>query len=251
MESVCKYIKFDNKNEMAKYFKNLFEEMNKAEEFNIYVHQVNDFHENDTRHLKKRTLIKHRVAAILKTGLKLHEYSTLTGTTQLVGNTSNICLKNLFDYNYYKCANYKALCIYAIPKYIEIDGQQVEFSSYKGLTAYDFPEELKEVYQKYSGVPVRHHFKCSLFDAIKEYDDMPIFYNLGVLQFENGVITFVKTSPHLYEMDEESRNLHDETMAKKAKNLFEKYETNSLEEVIVKSYLEEESWRDEQNMMDI
>lgn len=250
-KTLCKLVKFDNKEELENYFQKLFQDINQLGVFNIYVHQVNDFHECDTRHLSKRTLIKRRVAAIIKNGLLLDAYSTLTGTTQLVCNTQNIKLDKLFEYNYYNCATYKALCIYALPKFISIDGKMVEFSSYKGLTSYDFPKELMEEYKRQTSVPVRHHLKCSLFDAIKGYGSMPKHYSLGVLQFEDEKVSFIKTSPHLYEMDEAMQQLHNRTMERKVKNLYEKFGTDKTEEVIVKAYMEEEKWRDEQALMEI
>lgn len=231
---------FTNKEEVKNFLMYLFAKINTNQEYNIYLHQINDYYD-DVNNLNGASVVKHRVESIVKNGFSISKYSALSGTAKLVGDTNTLNIDNVLDYEYYKKLDCVATCVIAIPKYIEIDGVKVEYSSYQGKDSWNFPEQLTREYEKVSRYkPELHHYKCCLFDAIKQHNDLPMCYMLGVLQMENNKnkYSFIQTTAHLSSLGQQEVKEHNEYVRGLVRRLYEKYKTKENEKIIVKSYLE-------------
>ena len=245
-------IVFTSDMEIKQYLEDLFSNLNESQEYNIFLHQVNGYYDNMLKlHGKEIMLVK--MNNLMQTSLNLSNYSSLSGTSMLKGSTKDINIDSILNYNYYN-DDYKVICIIAIPKYINIDNEMVEFSSYKGIDAWEISEELSNKYKKEIGyIPSVNHRKCSMFDAVKQLDDLPKEYMLGVLIINNkeNEYKFFKSSTHFGFLSQEEQENHNKDIATKIKNLFKKYNTKDIEEKIVKEYLKLEKYYEGLDIMDI
>ena len=243
---------FSSKEETRKFLQDLFAYVDEFAECNIYVHQINDYRD-DFFNVHGVNAIKKRVSGILKHGLNINKYSTLSGTSTLLGTTATLDAEKVFAYDYYKGLSCKALCIIAIPKYVYVDGKKIEYSSYKGQAAWDFPEDLtKEYVKELKSRPEFHHYKCSLFDAIKNYRELPGAYLLGIVQLEEeiGRFSFVSPNTHLSMLEEDEVEDHYAKIENEIKALYDKYGTTKTETIIVKAYKELEQYYQESEDLD-
>jgi len=231
---------FDNKEEIKNFLMSLFSKIHASQEYNIYLHQINDYYD-DVQNLNGASVVKHRAESIIRNGFSISRYSALSGTAKLVGDTQGLNINNVLDYEYYKKLDCVATCVIAIPKYIDIDGDKVEYSSYQGKDSWHFPEQLTKEYEKVSKYkPELHHYKCCLFDAIKQHNDLPMCYMLGVLQIENdkNKYSFIQAASHLSNLGPAEVKEHNDYVGGLVRRLYEKYKTKENEKIIVNSYLE-------------
>lgn len=243
---------FTSETETKQYLEDLFSNLNEVQEFNIYLHQINGFRDNMTNLFGKDIMLS-KLNNLIKTGLNLSYYSSLSGTSILQGSTKNIDVDSVLNYDYYNEKD-KVVCVIAIPKYMKIDNELVEYSSYKNVEARCISEELREKYlQKIGHVPDLRHRKGSLFDAVKQFDNLPKEYMLGVLMTNSGKneYEFVKLNSHYAFLSQEKQDAHDKHVATKIKKLYKKYNTTDTEEIIVKEYMNLEKYYEQEDMMEI
>lgn len=252
-QSKCITNTFNNKDEVKLFFTDLFANINSEQEYNIYVHQINGYYCNTSKK-HGTSLIKQKVSAIIRNGFSISKYSTISGTSMLIGSTNDLNVDNILNYEYYKNEDCVALCIIAIPKYININGTKIEYSSFQGKDAWHFPEDLTAEYKKMTKFkPELHHYKCSLFDSIKQYNELPNCYMLGILQLETSQnkYSFIKSINHLSNLKKEEKNQHDSHVENLIKNLYDKYNTSENKEIIVNSYMENQIYYDEVEVFEI
>lgn len=209
------------------------------------MHQIND---------DKSFGISNKIKSILKNGFSISNYSTLCGTARLLGSSKVINAENILDYRYYENHSDILICIIAIPKFIEFNGKKIEYSSFEGESNHDISHNLRKAYGdivKY--IPDAHHRKCSLFDAVKGFEELPKSYFLGILNlnYENDTFEFINPKSHLIFKSEEENQLHKYKIVEKLVAIYDKYQTSDMAKVIVKSYKDEENVRFAENDFDI
>jgi len=244
---------FKSENEVKEFLTNLFHEVNNQQEYNIYLHQINDYYD-DVRNLYGEKAIKSRISRILKSDFSISSYSALSGTAMLIGSTKNLDVNKLLNYEYYKNLDCVAVCVIAIPKDIKVNDEIIEYSSFEGKDSWHFPEELTKEYLKHRLTkPELHHYKCCMFDAIKRYKELPQCYMLGVLQTEKvkNKYSFIRSYDHLSRCDEEKVKKHDKLIENYIVDLYDKYNTKDLKKIIVSSYIDAQNYYDQVNDFEV
>lgn len=244
---------FKDIDEVRNFLAELFDFIHTHKNYNVFIHQINDYPDY-MENLYGNQIIKYKLKTIMVKGLKLSDYATLSGTTKLIGSTENLNLDKILEYNYYRGMDCKALCVVAIPKTVRVAGKEVEYSSFKGEDAWAFPEELTTEYEN-QGLkrPELHHYKCSLFDAIKKYNDLPNCYLLGMLKLENKdkKYRFYNPKTHLSYMSEGEKEKHDKLVEDHILELYDKYNTEDVKSLIVASYKDVKEYYDYLSDFDI
>lgn len=247
-------VRFNTLQELEAYLAKQINHLNLDQEYSILAHQVNTSYDVfNNRKFCVPEILHAKLNSIFEYGFSISDYSTIYGTARLIGSSKANVANKILSYNYYKNIEHKLICIIALPKYVKVNGRNVEYSTYKNLSANNHIPELVEEYKKHGVLPEFHHFKCCLFDAIKGYRSMPKCYMLGAIEIDKETQTYAyyTSNTHLSSQSEHVKNLHQESVEKAIINLYKKNETTSLETIIVKSYLSEHSWREVQNELDV
>lgn len=237
---------FNNETQYKEYLNNKFKNLNKKEEFNIFLHIITVFsHDMCMYRGKTQTeILNQKAQSIMNQGLALDynptfRYSAMSGTTHFMGNAKDADMSKIIDYVYdqYKDEERKVV-VFAVPKYIQIDDQSVEFSSYKGVGTIkmnDIKEVTEEIISAYKerGVDHRdlHHTKCSLLDCVLSHK-VPKEYILGVQTIDpiNNVYSFTDNEKHISNMDKETREKFDSLCVERIKSLnYDAEKDNRLE----------------------
>lgn len=244
MEKI-RHIGFESRNEYKTYLQKLFEMLDSDREYNIFAHQINGYYSNDFGKTKNPEKIK--LSQIMKYGLELGKYSSVCGTTKMLGSTKNFNLDKIVDYEYYESMENKMVCLFAIPKFIEIDGQKIEFSSYNDFCGYE-NEDLKKAYAQHNLSPDAHHFKSSLFDAIKGYDKMPKCFMMGVqwIRSKTENYHFLQNKTHISFLSRENQDVFYDSLKTEVSKKYEIFDAKNTLDLIVKSYKSEQVWRDQE-----
>lgn len=245
-----KGIKFETIEEYKKYLKCLIKMLGEEREYNFFVHQINNYY--DYRYLNYKHPEKVKVSQIIKNGLDLDKYSAVCGTTRMLGSTENINVDNIINYEYYDNMQNRFVCLFALPKYIEVYvGKDVEFSSYNDYCGYK-NKDLIQAYLKHNIRPDSHHFKSSLFDVIKDFS-MPKCFLLGVqwLQNDKDDCLFLMHERHISFLEEEKKDMIYDDIREKILQQYQIYGTENTEELIIESFKKEQVWRDEQLSFEI
>lgn len=240
-------LEFDNIDELKQYLSYYFNKVDKLCECNVFLHHYNDrgrdFGEN------MDSVINRKILSTLKRGLRISRYSSLSGRANLVGTTSNVDMDSVVNYRYYYDLSHNAICVILIPKYIQVAGESVEFSSYNNQTAHQRPRALMDEYQKFNCTPDVHHCKCSLFDAIKGFDELPKEYILGIIQLDDK-IKFIPNNTHFCNQTQQYITNHNNLISQRIEQLYQKFNTKKLEQIIALSYKDEQNLREIQDACD-
>lgn len=244
-------IKFDDKNALGVYLLNLIEKLNQDDEYNIFLHQIN---ECGYKGFNINNVLEVKINSIFANRLRISHYSSLSGTTKLMGTSKNFNVDKILDYNYYNFKDKIAVCVIAIPKYIIFHGEKLEFSSYKGKTNHDIDDELAELYKsEFQHLPDAHHRKCSLFDAVKTYHELPRCYMLGVvnIKLSENLVEFINPNSHLIYHTNEEALAHKHQLAIEVDKLFDKYSCSTPASAIVRAYKDEDELRYQESLFDL
>lgn len=247
-------VRFNTFEDLEVYLAKQINNLNLDQEYSILAHQVNTSYDIfNNRKFCVPEILHTKLNSIFEYGFSISEYSTIYGTARLIGSSEENVVNKLLNYNYYINIDHRLICIIAIPKHIKVNGQNIEYSTYKNLSAINNIPELVAEYKKYSVLPEFHHFKCCLFDAIKGYRSLPKCYMLGAIEIdkENQTYVYYTSGTHLSTQSEQVKSLHQESIEKAINNLYAKNQTTSLKTIIVKSYLNEHAWREAQNELDV
>lgn len=233
--------KFENREELNKFLVNQLQQLNQKGEFIIFVHQINGYR---SYWESEGDIIKQKVDGILKYGLRLSDYSSILGTTNIACSSSDLDPNPIVEYDYHHQSSFPT-CVIAIPRYIEVDGKQVEFSTYK-YGSENVRGEIRNYFNN-NGIAIDgHHLKSSLFDVIKEYNQLPIHYVLGVLVKREQGFVFIENSEHLKNTNADQFQAYQTSVASKIKKAYSEYGTEDMHQLIFKSYQKEQKWREAQ-----
>lgn len=234
-------IKFNSRKEVEKYLVDVMSDLNKKGEFNIFVHQINSY---QTHFERGKNILEKKIEGILRDGLTLSAYASIFGTTNLACSSFELNPNPILDYDYYRGSNFP-ICVIAIPKYIDVDGEKTEFSTYQSNTA-EIREQIRHIFFDNGFHTSNHNIKSSLFDVIKEYKDLPNYYVLGVMNQGENNFTFVENPQHLKMANKKEFKKYQQSVSNKIKDAYEEYGTKDPVQLMVKSYQKEHLWRDEQ-----
>lgn len=233
---------FATREQLKQYLISLQNELNQKCEFNIFVHQINDWEHGGGD--DKEAIINGKIEGILNNGLSVNSYSSIFGTTIFIGSTSQPVADAIIDYNYHRVDSYPT-CVIAIPKYIEIDGKQVEFSSYKSNSE-QAKQEIAKAFQDAHLFATPDHRKSSLLDVVKGSSKLPTYYILGIKKQTEQGYEFVENTQSLKNSNEQEFENYKQKVAEKICHAADVYGTTNPIEMMLKSYKSEEKWREDQ-----
>ena len=192
-----------NANDIKSFLNEKLAGLKIEQDYNILVHQLMPHHSS--------YMYQDEIRSILQNGLRVSQYATIFGTLALLGEIDGKTTDKILNYRFYPEKAKKAVLIVAMPKYVAINGENLEISSYNGLSAKDKFSVLLEEYKKTGIVPENRHFKSCMFDAIKEYSELPVCYNLGILirDDENNQYFFYDSQTHLSESSDDDKKQHE------------------------------------------
>ena len=232
---------FKNREELKKYLIQQMDELNKKGEFNIFVHQINNY----KNYLDDgKDILQRKIDGILESGLRLGEYASIFGTTNLVASSFEQNVDPVIDYDYHRNSSFPVLVI-AIPKYVDVDGKKVEFSSYKNNTE-GAREEIKNEFRTNGIFESNHNIKSCIFDTLKGYNNLPKHYILGVLTKKQNEYSYIENDDHLKNLSDVDFAKYKDCIANKIKNKYAEFSTQEPLSLMVKSFQNEQKWRDEQ-----
>ena len=248
MENISNYeVKtFNTPKEYTEFLKDLIAEVSNKNEFNVFLHMIGDWRDDTTPFNDSYNIIEDRLYGILKSGLHLKNYSTINGTMNFLGSSFDEGIaERILKYEYYRNLENKASCIILIPKFITSNNKLFEYSSFDNVSFREKPNRLISAYRNNGGSePDSHHYKCCLFDVIKEDRPLPKEYLLAtqIINENEGKYSIVLPKTHLTQIPEEEAKKHLEIVSNLVEKKIEKHQTFELTELIVKQYKEEEKW---------
>lgn len=99
---------FKNREEIKIYLLEQMNELNRKGEFNIFVHQINNY----KNYLDSgEDVLQKKICGIIDDGLRLGKYSSIFGTTNLVASSLERNVDPVIDYNYYRNSDFPILVI--------------------------------------------------------------------------------------------------------------------------------------------
>lgn len=232
---------FKNRDEIKAYLMKQMEELNQKGEFNIFVHQINNY----KNYLDLgENILQRKIDGIMSDGLRLGEYSSIFGTTNLVASSFDQNVDPVLNYDYHRNSKFPVLVI-AIPKHVDVDGKKIEYSSYKNNTE-GAREEIKNEFRSNGIYESNHNVKSCLFDVLKGYSNLPKHYILGIFTQTDNEYSYIENKEHLKNLSNVDFQKYKDCIANKIKNKYAEFSTDEPLTLMVKSYQKEQKWRDEQ-----
>ena len=229
---------FSSVDEYRNYLQDFLNNLTKTGDYNIYIHQVCS-HKTflfDT--------IEEKIKGIKKYGLTI-DYPTICGTAAFMGNTQDIDVDKIINYSFSNKETQFSSFIFALPKYVKVDGKNVEYSSIDGKAcSYSYNEQPDKLMQKYKScctfMPKMPTIKFCLFDTIN-YSEIPNCFNLGLQTIDsNGNIAFEFNTNHISCLNKTEKQIIFDKIEQDVEYVYKKYGTKNLIDLIVKAYLEYE-----------
>lgn len=221
-----KTIQFENINDYEDFLTEKLSQIAEDREYNIFMHCVT----GHTSYFVERNKsidedIKMKVAGIMKRGLNLDgaqdygNYGSINGTAKFFGNSLDVDASDIVNYDYFSRTSRVNSIIIAIPKFIDVYGEQVEFSSYNG--------SMKHASQ---------HVKDCLFDLIKGcYLPTEFILAHQIIDKEIGCATINLNEEHLSLLDEDKKKILLNKLSKKCEEKLDycrnRYGINTYEDV--------------------
>ena len=208
--------------EYEKYLSERLYRMDQGGRYNIYLHAVTTYTPfNNQKRKSEREELALKIDAIINQGFLLRGYSSygaygsMNGTSMFQGEINS---KEKFDrvigYKFDGNQNqeYRATLIMAIPKYIDIKDDILEFSSVEG----EFP---------FAGA----NTKRSIFDLVKG-DYLPKSLTLGIQIINNktGEVVFLDNDKHLSSLSQAEQEKEMSQYVDQIKRYIEKYSVNGI-----------------------
>ncbi len=221
-----KTIKFDSIEDYENYLSEIFPHLAQDREYNIFMHCVT----SRTSYFVERSKtpdedVRKKVESIMKRGLNLDgtqdygNYGSINGTAKFYGNSRDVDVKNISEYDYFSGTDNVHSIIIAIPKYIQVYGEKVEFSSYNG--------SMKHASQ---------HVKDCLFDLIKGYYlPLEFIFAHQIVNKKTGEVTLNLNEKHLSIISDDDKDELLREMTEKSEQVLEycksKYNVSNYEDI--------------------
>ncbi len=221
-----KIIKFDCIEDYENYLSEIFPQLAQEREYNIFMHCVT----SRTSYFVERTKnpdedVKKKVQSIMKYGLNLDgtqdygNYGSINGTAKFFGNSKDVDVEKIVDYDYFSMSDNVNSIIIAMPKYIDVYDEQVEFSSYNG--------SMKHASQ---------HVKDCLFDLIKGYYlPLEFIWAHQIVNKKTGEVTLNLNERHLSVINDDEKAELLKEMTQKSERVLEycknKYNIQDYEDI--------------------
>ncbi|MGN1200911.1 MAG: hypothetical protein ACI4R8_01415 [Candidatus Caccovivens sp.] len=248
---------FKTEEECKNFLAELFAKVKKVGDFNILLHQIScQCYNRQDRGLT----LENRINGILERGISTTRYPTITATTMFAGSVNSngedeIDIQDILNYRYYDSED-KYICVLAIPKFVDVNGQSVEFSSFEGFAG-GFCDNKKEIMSKHLKDAYNletmnmRDLKYSLFDAVKS-DRFNKHYLLGIVHIDPSIQHYgmLVSHEHLFE-NADTYKVHNEYYSEQIEKLYNKFQTKDTATIITKSYKEEQDYWDTLTMEDI
>ena len=205
--------------------------------YNFYLHQIGDV---DFDYLRagysREVLYENLIVSILKNGLQVGKYGALAGTAKFIGNSTVVNPQDILRYSFDKNIPHNAVAIFALPRFVEVDGKEVEFSSISGKSIEDqtLRENLQTFYNQNGLSVAQGDMKCCLYDVVKQ-KFLPNAFLLGVQEIDRktGKISFVDAGTHIFEKDDKTKKEFEEKIVQDIKRAYAKYGTDVLDELLL------------------
>lgn len=222
-------LSFNSREEYRKFLQKHLVEISKNEDFNIFLHCVTTHTPYMLRrNNSKEQEIKDKISGIWKIGLDLNgaqdygSYGSINGTARFMGDAQSVDLDRIINYDYVSHSKRVHSFIFAIPKWIDVDGETLEFSSYKDV-----------MYK-----PSEHHKSC-LFDVSKgRY--MPTAFILACQEAvgEDEIFDITINDNHFAFLSQSDKEQITNGFAEKIKKVMgrckDKYNTTNIKDVLDK-----------------
>lgn len=178
---------FENKEEYIRFLEQRLNLVSLDCNYNIFCHCVTNqtrYFLNPVRDNEKELQMK--INSILKIGLDVDgmnssgRYGSINGTMRFIGNSTDACSRLIADYDYFGRNNTVHTMVLAIPKYMIIEDEEIEFSSFNGCMKHRTP-----------------HDKDCVLDVVKQ-SRLPVEFILGYQKVDKntGEVVFVENERH-------------------------------------------------------
>lgn len=239
---------FSTIEDYVEYLQTIMHSLIESGEYIIYAHQVAGHRtfSGDTK--------EEKISGLKKLGLELNHYPTIHGTAYFIGEPQEIDVESdIVNYNFWGEDECTTSFIYALPKYITVNGKEVELASFEGMgckTDYPPSSPLYKAFQSalapfFFRVPKDPITKVCLLDAIN-YSSLPNCFCLGFQSVSKGSnnFTFELNPQHFAFLPEQEQEQILKTLENDAISTCEKFgvdpnsisDPNGLAKLIVESY---------------
>ena len=264
MKKEIEKLSFQSKEEYLKALSEMLEKLNKSGEYVVFVHQYGPHPRYKGEDPKRIEATRKTGESILKIGLDIDFYNTITGTACLLGDAKKVSAEQLFNYKYSLCGvgAMRGSCIIAIPKYVNVEGRKVEYAYCNYL------DRTKEMVEKADITARRDHFCMSLFDVIKGnwfvYNEkgektsycnpsLPKVYMLAMQEIieEEKEYSLILPHTHLSECSQQEKQKHYDEIRFHVENAQRKFGTKDIPKLVAEkiiydaAMIEEREWQDE------
>lgn len=224
---MMEYTKFTNKDSYKEFLKREFEKLNSKEEYNIFLHCVTDYtsyfgtrRKGDT----EQQIVNRKVFSIRRKGLNLDgqqkygNYGTINGTMRFVGNSKEVDIDKVIDYDYFSSTKTKSVMIFAFPKNIKFNNQEIEFSTLDG---------------KADSRGKNDHTKNCVFDMVKPSNCPKEFlFAFQRVNQEDNSFVFSPNTYHFSVLSNRAKQFVVEPLEKEFNNIREKFKTDDIESLL-------------------
>lgn len=189
-------VKYRNKAEYKNFLINEFSEMLNHGAFNIFLHCVTPYNSYYANKYSAKEDVYRKVNDIWEKGLDLDgsmvygKYGSINGTAKFFGEIQGVnSFDEIINYDYFSGSRFVNTIIFAIPKYININGSFLEFSSYNG--------QMKHRSQ---------HVKDCLLDISKSIYLPPEFtFGYQIVDNDKGTVSFLENNRHFAKISEQEQ----------------------------------------------
>ena len=243
---ITKHLKssdFKSKEEYKTFLTDVLKKLAMAGYYNIFMHQV-DNHRTYLSGSKQE-----KIDGIKSSGLYIYPHATILATLAFVGNAKDVDVQKIVDYSFSKDGGDVDSFVFAIPKYITVDGKNVELSTIDGQSCVGFDKfehkELTEKYLKEFGKkPIVPECKFCLLDVF-DLTNLSNQFCLGVQHLKkDGSINFEQNEKHFSLLSEQEKQKLMSFMEEKTKKAYKRYNTKNLCDLIIEAYAEHKKYLD-------
>ena len=187
-----KSYEFKSKSAYIEFLQTIFKTLTDSGDYVIYMHQVTD-HRTYWGETKEE-----RIRGIKVSGLELNHYPTIHGTAFFKGTPQELNIENdIVDYKFLGDDDILTSFIFALPKYITVNGQKVELATFDGRGVEALDDKDSPLYQAFANrqtgfasVPKDPITKTCLLDTMGYYS-LPNCFCIGMQSISSKGDSFI------------------------------------------------------------